>query len=516
MPRSTALVLPALLSALALATALSSASAGGTLTTERVSVATDGSEATGASDAASVSAGGGFVAFASEAPNLVANDTLGARDIFVRDLNSGTTERVSVGIAGAEANNHSFTPSTSGDGRYVAFASFASNLVANDLNTESDIFVYDRTAGTTERVSVASNGTEGGNESVTPSISASGRYVTFTSLASNLIVGDTNNDRDVFLHDRDTDTTELISQATDGTQGNFASGGFGAGPGRVSADGSFVVFGSFANNLVASDTNSFDDVFVRNRTAGTTERASLGDGEEEADEHSLYGAITDNGRYVAFYSDAETLVPNDDLGFTDIFLRDMQAGTTTRISVTPDGSEANGDSRFAMVSGDGSSVVFESGAPDLVAGDGNGVRDIFRYDTASGVITRVSVASDGAEGHGDSSFASTSSDGLVTAYQSAAPDLVSGDTLGLVDAFATTLAAPPAVSPTATAPGGGTTSTPTGGGTPNPEGTPAVTGLPATGGGTSSGTWKTGHTVLVAAALTFAGAALLAQMRRSR
>jgi Tol biopolymer transport system component len=228
-----------------------------------------------------VSADGRFVAFASDATNLVANDSFGARDIFVRDLDAGTTERVSLGLASAEANNHSFAPAISGDGRYVAFASFASNIVANDLNDESDIFVYDRTAGTVERVSVASDGTESNEESVTPSISADGRYVTFTALASNLVASDTNNDRDVFLHDRDLDTTELISQATDGTQGNFASGGFGAGPARVSDDGQFVVFGSFANNLVPNDTNGFDDVFVRDRIAGTTERVSVGDGEEE-------------------------------------------------------------------------------------------------------------------------------------------------------------------------------------------------------------------------------------------
>ena len=506
----TAIAAVGLLVALALLSAGPSASAGGA-STERASIASDGAEADGPSEAASVSADGRFVAFASDAANLVANDTLGARDIFVRDLQAGTTERISIGTGGAEANNHSFAPGVSGDGRYVAFASFASNIVANDLNGESDIFVYDRTAGTVERVSVASDGTEGNEESVTPSISADGRYVTFTSPANNLVASDTNNDRDVFLHDRVSSATELISQASDGTQGNFTSGGFGAGPARVSEDGQYVVFGSFANNLVAADTNGFDDLFVRDRIASTTERVSVGDDEEEGNEHSLYGSISDDGRYVAFASAADNLVSSDDLGFADIFLRDREAGTTVRLSLAPNASEANGDSAFAMIAADGGSVAFQSDASNLIAADGNGARDIFRYDLGTGAIGRVSVAGDGAEAHGASSFVSTSADGLVTGFQSAAPDLVGGDTLGLVDIFVRIEPAP--VSPTPTTSVG--TETPPGG--PTPTGTPSAVGLPETGTAADARerTAFAPMIVVLVAGVALAGTALALRARRS-
>jgi Tol biopolymer transport system component len=501
-----------LLVALSLAAAaLPSASAGGG-TTERVSLASDGTEADGPSEAASVSADGRFVAFASDAANLVANDSFGTRDIFVRDLQAGSTERVSIGTGGAEVNNHSFAPAISGDGRYVAFASFATNLVANDTNGESDIFVYDRTVDTVERASVATDTMQANNESVTPSISANGRYVTFTSLADNLLPGDTNGDRDVFLHDRVSGATELISQATDGTQGNFASGGFGAGPARVSDDGRYVIFGSFANNLVANDTNGFDDVFVRDRVAATTERVSVGDGEEEGNEHSLYGSISDDGRYVAFASAADTLVAGDDLGFADIFLRDRQAGTTLRLSLAPGDSEAAGDSAFAMIAADGGSVAFQSDASNLLAADTNGVRDIFRDDLTNGALSRVSIASDGAEAHGASSFVSTSADGLVAAYQSAAPDLVADDTLDLVDIFAR-IEPPAPVSPTPTTPGG--TPSPSGG-TPSLTGTPSGVVLPETGVavGQSERTAFAPVIVVLIAGVALAGTALALRGRR--
>ncbi len=469
-PTAAFVVLAALASVAILSSAWAAAA-----TTERASVATDNSEADGASEAAWVSADGRFVAFASDAANLVPNDTFGARDIFVRDREAATTERASLGLGAAEADNHSFTPAISGDGRYVAFASMADNLVAGDMNNAMDIFVYDRSSAGVERVSVAGDGAEANQQSVTPSISADGRYVTFTSLANNLVSGDANNDRDVFLHDRVTGSTELISVATDGTQGNFASGGSGAGPGRVSRDGRYVVFGSFANTLVANDTNNLDDIFVRDRTLGTTERVSLGASGQEGNGHSIYGSISDEGRYVAFSSAADNFVSGD-TAQPDIFLRDRAAGTTIRVSEAPGGGEAGGGSSFAAVSGDGSTVVFQSDAPDLVAGDGNGSSDIFRYNVATGAIDRLSVASDGAEAHGASTFASISTDGAVTAFQSAAPDLVAGDTLGLVDIFLRLEAvAPP---PPATTPA---TTTPPGGGAPGPNATPSPVVLPEAG-----------------------------------
>ena len=159
--------------------------------TTRVSVASDGTQSNNSSYNPSISANGRYVAFESEATNLVRGDTNNFRDIFVHDRQTGQTTRVSVASDGTQANGHSYDPSISADGRYVAFASLANNLVSGDTNDQQDIFVHDRQTGQTTRVSVASDGTQASGHSFNPSISADGRYVAFVSSASNLVGGDT-------------------------------------------------------------------------------------------------------------------------------------------------------------------------------------------------------------------------------------------------------------------------------------------------------------------------------------
>ena len=215
-------------------------------TTERVSVASNGGQADSSSVNPAVSADGRFVAFESDASNLVGGDTNGLNDIFVHDRQTGTTERVSVATGGTEANGVSYTPAISADGRFVAFYSNATNLVGGDTNGTSDVFVHDRQTGTTERVSVATGGAEANGGSSTAAISADGRFVAFHSDATNLVSGDTNGARDIFVHDRQTGTTERVSVATGGAQANSGS----ANP-AISADGRFVAFYSVATNLVS-------------------------------------------------------------------------------------------------------------------------------------------------------------------------------------------------------------------------------------------------------------------------
>jgi Tol biopolymer transport system component len=354
-------------------------------TIERVSVASDGTQGNEWSGdwGLCISANGRYVAFSSLASNLVPGDTSGHWDIFVRDRQMGITERVSVASDGKEANSDSYWGlAITADGRYVAFASRASNLVPGDTNGDWDVFVHDRQTGMTERASVASDGTQGNSDSGNygVSMSADGRYVAFASLASNLVPGDTNGDWDAFVHDRQAGMTERASVASDGTQGNSDSGNYGV---SMSADGRYVVFNSYASNLLPGDTNETCDTFVHDRVTGATERVSVGDnGTQGNDWSGDYGlSVSAEGRYVAFASMASNLVPGDTNETWDAFVRDRWNGTTERVSVASDATEANSCSYFGLsLSADGRYVAFMSNASNLVIGDTNEVDDAFVRD----------------------------------------------------------------------------------------------------------------------------------------
>jgi Tol biopolymer transport system component len=342
----------------------------------------------------------------------------------------GNTTRVSVASDGTQANGGSFTPSISADGRYVAFASIAVNLVSGDTNGVQDIFVHDRQTGQTTRVSVASGGAQANGPSFDPSISADGRYVAFASLATNLVSGDTNNEQDIFVHDRQTGQTTRVSVATGGGQANLAS----SDP-SISADGRYVAFESIASNLVSGDTNNTGDIFVHDRQTGATTRVSIGPGGTQANRGSLAPSISADGRYVAFHSSATNLVSGVTNGTTHIFVHDRQTGATTRVSVASDGTEGNSVSIKPSISADGRYVAFQSIATNLVSGDTNGTQDIFVHDRQTGQTTRVSVASDGTEGNSGSNDPSISANGRYVAFQSQANNLVSGDTGFITDIF---------------------------------------------------------------------------------
>ena len=281
----------------------------------------------------------------------------------------GTTERVSVDSAGGEGNGPqgSFSADISADGRFVAFESLHINLVPGDTNNTVDVFVHDRQTDTTERVSVATDGTQGNNESRSPAISADGRFVAFESVASNLVPGDTNNQFDVFVHDRQTGIMERVSVATDGTQANS----FGSLIAAVSADGRFVCFSSNASNLVPGDTNNTVDVFVHDRQTGTTERVSVDSLGNQGNMISNCGDISADGRFVVSLSGASNFVPGDTNGFQDVFVHDRQTGTIERVSVDSLGNQANDHSFSGAISADGRFVAFYSSATNLVPGDTN-------------------------------------------------------------------------------------------------------------------------------------------------
>lgn len=237
--------------------------------TKRVSVDSFGIQGTGVSNGlSSLSADGRCVAFASTSSNLVPVDTNSYTDIFIHDWQTGSTELVSVDSYGGQAYDWSANPSISADGRFVAFDTEAYNLVPGDTNGDADVFVHDRLTGLTKRVSVDSLGLQGDEDSCVPSLSADGRFVAFHSPASNLVPEDTNGAFDVFIHDCETGVTERVSVDGLGVQGNEWSY-----RSLISADGRMVAFESEATNLVLADTNNSWDIFVHDRWNGLGENS---------------------------------------------------------------------------------------------------------------------------------------------------------------------------------------------------------------------------------------------------
>ena len=349
---------------------------------ERVSVTSAGAQSfTGIANGPSISDDGRFVAFYSDANDLVPGDTNGAIDVFLRDRQAGTTTRISVDSSGAQVLGDSYGPAISGNGQVVAFISSAATLVANDNNATTDVFVRDLVANTTTRVSVATGGGEasGGVEDFdvwAPSlaISSDGRYVFFSSHKTNLVADDTNSAGDVFRHDRQTGTTVRVSVASGGGQASGQSFGPDA-----SGDGRYVAFTSGANDLVAGDTNSFD-VFVRDITLDVTTRVSVIAHGGEYSQLSSHASISGDGRYVAFHSFDDLIVPGDTNLSWDVFIRDRQTATTHRVSVSAAGAQGNGNSHYPNLSDDGALVGYLSWAPNLLAGDTNSTHDVFVAD----------------------------------------------------------------------------------------------------------------------------------------
>lgn len=390
-----------------------------------------GATGDGSSSSPSVSTDGRYVAFDSSSSTLVADDTGWWWDVFVKDLQSGITTRVSTDSLGVQGNNHSYRPSLSADGRYVAFHSAASNLVAGDTNATDDIFVKDLASGVITQASTASSATEGNGASQAANISGDGRYVAFVSSASNLVSDDTNAAPDIFVKDRTTGITTRVSTGTSGLQANSPS----ATPG-ISADGRYVVFQSEANNLVSDDVNGHQDIFVKDRSTGVTTRVSTDSSAVSANHDSSRPSISGDGRYVVFESEAGNLVSGDTNGHRDIFVKDRVAGITTRVSIGPAAVEGNQDSSYASISADGRFVTYQSAASNLVVGDTNLGPDVFLHDMASGATIRASTGFPAAQGNGDCFASAVSGDGRYVLFASYADNLVAGDTNGGTDVFA--------------------------------------------------------------------------------
>jgi Tol biopolymer transport system component len=431
------------------------------VTITRVSVASDGSQGDGDSGSTAdprgipaLSADGRYVAFCSEATNLVPNDTNNADDVFVHDLLTRQTTRVSVATGGTQGNGYSCFPFMSADGRFVVFVSSASNLTEGDISFYGDIFIHDRSAGQTSLISKTPYGCRGNNSSTSPSISADGRYVAFQSDANNLIgtyicpnpsdpchcvcvedCSDTSNTSDIFIHDRLTGKTKMITSW------------YGeVGQPVISGNGRYVAFLT-EESLAWEDTNNYPDVYVYDQQTENVRLGSISWYGSATNLNSKDPSLSYDGRYLAFTSAASNLIPGGDTNSNfDVFVRDFQAGNTARVSIASDGEEGYTSSWQPAISADGRFVTFISRAENLAPGDNNNRDDIFVHDRDADMdaifdepgavsTTRLSVSADNIEADNDSDEPFISGDGRYVAFQSYASSLVANDTNDKSDIF---------------------------------------------------------------------------------
>jgi Tol biopolymer transport system component len=399
-----------------------------TCATERVNVDSGGVQALAGSDTrveTATSADGRYVVFSSRAANLVAGDTNGTYDVFLRDRVAGTTERVSLYPSGAQALQASGVSGlgVSANANRIVFACDA-QLTANDSNSAVDVYVRDLISGQYQLVSVNVSDTAAGS-CYYPAISADGRHVAFSSDRPTLVPGDTNDQMDVFVRDLLLGTTQRVSVSTSGAQGDsdWFGGGQSASTPAVSGDGRFVAFTSAHDDIVPGDTNGIEpiglDVFVRDLQLGTTTRVSVSTAGVQWNS-SDRSSISADGRLVAFESAG------------GVYVHDQQTGVTELVSRATDGAAAPG--ARGHISGDGRYVLFSSYASFLAAGDTNDRGDVFLRDLASGITSPVSSA--GVLGNSNSFASAISHDGRVLVWSSYATNLVAGDTNGDLDLFA--------------------------------------------------------------------------------
>lgn len=419
--------------ALALVASVTPAMGAASSTISRVSITFGEAQANDQSEYPAISADGRYVAFQSDATNLVPQaDGNGDTDIFVRDTTDGTTERVSVTSAEAQVDGDSYEPDISSDGRYVVFYSYAEDLVGGDDNLTNDVFLRDRQAGTTERVSIADDESQADNYSDTASVSDDGRYVAFVSRATNLLGGGGSDEYFVYVRDRTAGTTTMVS--LDSSDGEPESACYWS---DISADGRYVAYYSAATDIVSGD-GDFDDIFVHDRQTGETALASVSTTGGPTHGFSDKPSISADGRYVAFASSAPDLVPGDTNGRRDIFVRDMLTGTTERVSTASDGTQSLHDCDSPSISPDGRYVVFDSQSDLLASGADNGLDgDVFVHDRLKGTTKLVSHESDSTSGNDNSSNACVTTIGnkRFVAFGSDATTLVTSDSNGSEDVF---------------------------------------------------------------------------------
>jgi Ca2+-binding RTX toxin-like protein len=391
--------------------------------------------------ARTLSNNGRYAVFESYANNLVVGDTNGVEDVFLKDLQTGAVQRISTSTDGQEGNDGSYWANISEDGRYVLFQSNASNLVVGDTNGVTDLFLKDMQTGTLQRISTAADGAESNDSVSDASISADCRYIVFSSWASNLVANDTNNSCDVFIKDLQTGEIQRISTSTAGGQGDGDSAR--KNPPIFSQDGRYVIFSSDAGNLVAGDTNGMTDVYRKDLQTGNIQLVSASAsgviGDADSGSHYSVSASAD-GRFIAFESEATNLVPGganiDPWGsqMVDLYLKDMQTGAIRCVSTDENGVRGNGWSEAPALSADGRYLVFKSDATNLMPYDINRNCDMYIKDLQTGVVQSLSVNSKSMQGSGALGIPTITVDGHSIVFESAAA-LTSGDLNTVSDVF---------------------------------------------------------------------------------
>lgn len=401
--------------------------------TSLVSRAPDGAQGNGQSRGASVSADGRFVVFESAADNLFAGDRNGASDVFVKDLSTGLVLLVSAGIKGAPGAGASGQASISADGRFVVFESLAEDLVADDTNLQSDVFVRDLQTGSTTRASLSAAGVEASLGAANAAISANGRFVAFVSVSDNLVPGSDSFASRVYLKDLLDGSLRIVNTSAPGQLASTLS----RNP-SVSADGRYVAFETGAANLLPGDSNSAFDIYVKDVQTGAIIRASISPTGVQGGAPSTAATISDDGAFVVFQSTSTFGLADDTNLMSDVFRKNLLTGALDRVSVGARGAQLQ-DGAFVdaqdALSADGRYVVFQSAASNLVGNDTNGNSDLFIKDLLHGPIARVSSEVSDAAGNGPSTSAAISGDGRYIVFESLATDLDGDDTNALKDVF---------------------------------------------------------------------------------
>ena len=368
--------------------------------------------------------GGEYAVFSSPSTQLVADDTNGQDDVFVKHLPTGALERISFRADGSESSVGSIGPQISSGGRYVAFQS-TDDLFGSDSNGSFQIYLHDRATGGLTLVTRGIGGGGANGSSISPRFDPSENYLVFESNASDLVAGDGNGVKDIFLYEIPTQTIEIVSVDSAGVQGDQHS--FNA---DVSVNGDLIAFVSSATNLVANDSNDLQDFFVRDRVAGTTTRVNVDAGGNEANDFGFSVRLSSDGSRVFYDSSADNLVPGDSNGASDVFMTDPLGGSPSLVSVDQTGAQGNADSMFPQVGANGSVVAFVSEATNLSAINPGGEPQVFVKFMADGRVEQRTPENSGLLGVSD-----IGREGGPICFAAAGTELVDDDTNQVTDAY---------------------------------------------------------------------------------